>query len=859
MGALGKYAQDSLCELGSFQKNGSSYVGRHVSNVDQPSLVSLATDPADATKKAIKCSYASSTAVALRFNVQSGYEGDIFFVELEVYVDKSTYVSYRRICQMLVGATNVRIELDSHTSNTKPKVGIRIGGSRYDTGTNLDTQHFPLQSWHRIRVEWTNATNPGTTTDGTVTVKAMVSGSWVDLFTVGSGTGGPTHTLGSLTRIELLAAGVSSGVGIDFDNYFRNMVVLTDALADHGLATGDATWWRDYAHRLGAFWQESNKIKLRVGIAYKAGTLGYDGADKPVWGVQIATDAGFSNVVYDGYANDPQTIDAANDYWAWQTTGQLEPETTYYIRGKYKVNTSASAVTGWETSFQTPSTASSGGLETLRVIYGHCRGSEPAAGLAALREYVEAGNQCHLFYFYEDIEYCDNDSIWAQDAVTTTQWGGLADMGLCTSDTEYLAARMPTAFWTGDHPAGPFTPVGWSGGGGFAGIISDEAGDVLVGNTVNFIDFYNSVWTPRVFNGYPDQSVGGARGTAAALFPSRTRADGSTAITDAEVNFYRMRTRQCDFVALDVRRWQDYEQGAEGASGEMPHLGAEQLAWLESIGAETTTNLKILLSGLVVTPNFLNSYELVATPSAAFTVGETVSQASSGATGTVLYSGAGSIVVGKESGTFVTNQLVTGGTSGSTITPTSLNESNKVGAAEGWGRTTGNNALYSDYAGDPRVYGQELAAIGDCLHANAKGIIISADHHFHYALADLWDGDSRWLFETGATLKSVSHGLPGDYDDFAALAADLAPDGATVSFISNNNGAAQATGYGVLEINEQTGNVSAKIHQVTESAWSDDVRHTESGTFTLASSGGSSGGSGSVRPTTTRKLVTGVL
>lgn len=70
------------------------------------------------------------------------------------------------------------------------------------------------------------------------------------------------------------------------------------------------------------------------------------------------------------------------------------------------------------------------------------------------------------------------------------------------------------------------------------------------------------------------------------------------------------------------------------------------------------------------------SETLYGTPSAAFTLGETVTQATSGATGVVvsqnLTGASKGITVNTITGTFVITDVVTGGTSASTIAPSSL-------------------------------------------------------------------------------------------------------------------------------------------------------------------------------------------
>ncbi len=72
------------------------------------------------------------------------------------------------------------------------------------------------------------------------------------------------------------------------------------------------------------------------------------------------------------------------------------------------------------------------------------------------------------------------------------------------------------------------------------------------------------------------------------------------------------------------------------------------------------------------------SVTLLGTASGTFVLGESVSQATSGATGVVLAVTTAGITVGTVSGTFDTTHVVTGGTSSATMTPSSVVTNNKI-------------------------------------------------------------------------------------------------------------------------------------------------------------------------------------
>lgn len=72
------------------------------------------------------------------------------------------------------------------------------------------------------------------------------------------------------------------------------------------------------------------------------------------------------------------------------------------------------------------------------------------------------------------------------------------------------------------------------------------------------------------------------------------------------------------------------------------------------------------------------SVTLFGTQTGTFVVGESVSQATSGATGIVLAAASTGIVVGTVTGTFDATHVVTGGTSSATMTPSSVLSDTKI-------------------------------------------------------------------------------------------------------------------------------------------------------------------------------------
>lgn len=95
------------------------------------------------------------------------------------------------------------------------------------------------------------------------------------------------------------------------------------------------------------------------------------------------------------------------------------------------------------------------------------------------------------------------------------------------------------------------------------------------------------------------------------------------------------------------------------------------------------------------------SETLYGTPTGTFVVGETVSQATSSATGVVVSVSASGITVKSITGTFDTSHTVTGGTSSATMTPSSILVNNKIFGVslESIATTDSNYATSGQYIG----------------------------------------------------------------------------------------------------------------------------------------------------------------
>lgn len=86
----------------------------------------------------------------------------------------------------------------------------------------------------------------------------------------------------------------------------------------------------------------------------------------------------------------------------------------------------------------------------------------------------------------------------------------------------------------------------------------------------------------------------------------------------------------------------------------------------------------VVFNGLGGVMPYLASVTLLGAQTGTFVLGESVSQATSGATGVIVAITAAGITVDTVTGTFDTTHVVTGGTSSATMTPSSVLTDNKI-------------------------------------------------------------------------------------------------------------------------------------------------------------------------------------